>query len=548
VAGAGFLSLGAALFACAAITGLDKLNEVVCADDCDGGPDAFASDAVSDQGDAGGAETSYCDAQCTSIGCAAGGCNAPGGACTDAGQTCHCTSDTQCASRKCVATPGQNDISCAGNCSGTGPADGFDCELAAPGIPATPTPATTTFGYLPSNFSPSAFHPPAADTTDCNATYDSTRHAIIAGACAAAPAIYASPAAANAGGPTVDVLVFANLTIAPSSTLHLQGKNPVILVAFGSVAIEGTIDARGTATAPGAGGDSAAFCGAGVSSTSNDQCGGGGGGRIVPGGTGIGSGGCSPAPGVAPPPNNANGIPLVAGCPGAGGGNSGGTCGVTPFGHGGGAVQISAAGAISVSGSIFTNGGNGTTATVTVPWNNGTWYGCGGGGGGSAGDIVLEGNPVSVTGKVTANGGAGGGGDACGCTTAAGGAGGAGAVNDVATTTAPGNGTKGTCSSATMCTVASGNGGGGGGYGAVQINSASGGAQSYACATSLTPAPTPNAAHNLCLCVADSNCSSGKCSNASGQCTGTCTGSTAPGTFDSQDCQRAVSTPCGCAM
>jgi hypothetical protein len=57
------------------------------------------------------------------------------------------------------------------------------------------------------------------------------------------------------------------------------------------------------------------------------------------------------------------------------------------------------------------------------------------------------------------------------------------------------------------------------------------------CTTTLTPAPVPNSGHSACLCVADSNCSSGKCVNA-GQCTGTCTGS-APN--DSEDCVTATS-------
>jgi hypothetical protein len=48
-------------------------------------------------------------------------------------------------------------------------------------------------------------------------------------------------------------------------------------------------------------------------------------------------------------------------------------------------------------------------------------------------------------------------------------------------------------------------------------------AVTYACATSLSPAPVCSAAHTACLCAADSDCASGRCVNA-GQCTGTCTG------------------------
>jgi hypothetical protein len=60
------------------------------------------------------------------------------------------------------------------------------------------------------------------------------------------------------------------------------------------------------------------------------------------------------------------------------------------------------------------------------------------------------------------------------------------------------------------------------------------GGSTYACVTTLTPAPVISSGNTSCLCVADSNCSSGKCVNLSGQCTGTCTGS---GTADAEDCQ-----------
>jgi hypothetical protein len=50
-----------------------------------------------------------------------------------------------------------------------------------------------------------------------------------------------------------------------------------------------------------------------------------------------------------------------------------------------------------------------------------------------------------------------------------------------------------------------------------------------------------NAGHTACLCVADSNCPSGKCSNVNSQCTGTCTGTTTAGTYDAADCQKITS-------
>jgi hypothetical protein len=63
------------------------------------------------------------------------------------------------------------------------------------------------------------------------------------------------------------------------------------------------------------------------------------------------------------------------------------------------------------------------------------------------------------------------------------------------------------------------------------------------CTTTLTPAPVLNTGGTACLCVADGDCSSGKCVNANSQCSPSsgCTGS-ASGTYDSEDCQTATST------
>jgi hypothetical protein len=60
--------------------------------------------------------------------------------------------------------------------------------------------------------------------------------------------------------------------------------------------------------------------------------------------------------------------------------------------------------------------------------------------------------------------------------------------------------------------------------------------------TSLSPAPVSDPSHTACLCVADSNCASGKCVNANSQCTGSCTGS---GVADSANCQLLTSATTG---
>ena len=40
-----------------------------------------------------------------------------------------------------------------------------------------------------------------------------------------------------------------------------------------------------------------------------------------------------------------------------------------------------------------------------------------------------------------------------------------------------------------------------------------------------------------CTCAKDSDCTSAHCSNVGNQCTGTCTGDTTAGAYDSMDCQ-----------
>ncbi|HTB73651.1 MAG TPA: hypothetical protein VK762_10425, partial [Polyangiaceae bacterium] len=67
--------------------------------------------------------------------CPFGSCNGASSTCTSPGG-CFCSNDTQCLSGKCVKIAGENDVSCGTHCSGTGGRDGFDCELASPGIPA----------------------------------------------------------------------------------------------------------------------------------------------------------------------------------------------------------------------------------------------------------------------------------------------------------------------------------------------------------------------------------------------------------------------------
>jgi hypothetical protein len=408
--------------------------------------------------------------------------------------------------------------------------DGFGCELASPGIPATPT--VTGFGYTPSNFTSGSYTPPTSATTiDCNTSYSSTTHAFT-GWCSGRtqPKIVSSVAQTN--GPAVDILVFSSLTLDSANTLTITGTNPVIFAVYGNAIISGTIQADGaagvsgssTAGASGPGGNYSCGAHAGQSSGDSDDDSGGGGGASANGGAGAaGVYGMAGAAGTARA--NATLKPLYGGCPG---GNSGGWACTTSGGGGGGAVQISSAGTLAISGTISADGGAGGTSTchATQGLCGGTTYPGGGGGGGSGGAILLEGQSVTTTGStITANGGKGGNPEA------GSGAGGAGGTSGSAAGHA-GSGSAGACGPATDAA-----GGGGGSFGYLTTNAPEP-PSTYSCTTSLSPAPAPNTARTACLCVADSDCSSGKCVNANSQCTGACTGS---GAADGANCQLLTS-------
>ncbi|MGO9834059.1 MAG: hypothetical protein ACLP1X_07590 [Polyangiaceae bacterium] len=467
--------------------------------------------------------------------CAKGGCNAAGGICSGAG-ACHCVQDSQCPSGKCVKVTGQNDLSCQAACTGSGPADGFGCLLAANAIPASCT--FDTFGFSPSNFVATAYEAPPDATTDCTATYSSTTHTFTSGSCSGQAPTIKQSVSQTGGGHAADLLIFKSLTL--TGTLTLVGGNPVILAVYGNATITGTINASATGTTPGPGGNACATLSNGTeTATGTWEPGAGGGGQSAAGGGGGSSTNPGGAGGVAQSSGTA---PLAGGC--AGGLPYVGSLGYSPVaGAGGGAVQISAAGVLDVTGGkIAANGSNGSggevgrCASSSIAQN-----GTGGAGGGSGGTILLEGVSV-VAGTYQASGGSGGpGGAAPSPNSQLGGAGGAGgSAGNVGVAGGMGiqNG-----SAPPVCTWGgywSGGGGGGGSGGFVVTNAKTG--AGGVCATTLTPAPVCGEG-NVCLCVADSDCSSGLCSNSSNQCSGTCSGSMTAGGYDSADCQILGAAP-----
>ncbi len=142
--------------------------------------------------------------------------------------------------------------------------------------------------------------------------------------------------------------------------------------------------------------------GGGGNSATNGSGGAGGGGFGSPGGSGgSGSGGSGGAGGMGGQPNgSAPLVPLRGGCPGGTGGDP-----IAPNGGrggpAGGAVQLSAARVLMVSGAVAAPGGGGRGADGNER---------GGGGGGSGGAVLLEGRRLTLAAGafITANGGSGG--------------------------------------------------------------------------------------------------------------------------------------------
>jgi hypothetical protein len=476
-----------------------------------------------------------------------GGCNATGGACSSQGQGCYCTSDPACGSGKCVKTTGQNDMSCT-NCSGSGAADGFGCQLGSPGIPAS---CTSSFGYTPSNLTMqelTALAPVGAVALTCAGTVTYNGSTWTGATCA--QALPSPKTITQTGGPSIDVLAFQTLTVAAGVTLSLTGSNAVMIVVFGNATISGTVRADAAsgasnsstlgASGPGGnyncgggnGGNGMNAAGTCSSPYDADPCrnsGGGGGGGSTNGGAGnMGIGGTGGTGGSSRA--NASLVPLYGGCPG---GSSAGYACTTSGGGGGGAVQISASGTLTIAtgGSVTANGGAGGTSACSAVFGGGTSnpFPGGGAGGGSGGAVLLEAPTVTNSGTASVNGGNGG--DA----PQSGGGHGAGS------TSASVAGQAGNLSAPSMTAYSGGaGGGGGGGFGYLRVNGGRAGA-GYSCPTTLSPAPVCSSDHSACVCVDDSDCSSGKCVN-SGQCSGTCTGA---GPADGARCQQLTASMTG---
>lgn len=300
--------------------------------------------------------------------------------------------------------------------------------------------------------------------------------AMLTGWCGTAPVPVIQ---AQAGGPSIVVIPMKSFVLAAGQTLRLVGDKPVVLAVAGDATIQGTIHAGAQGQTPGAGGDNplvttddCSGAGTGVSSTcdsGNGGSGGGGGGLGSVGGHGGGTSTCPAQPAGGMVATDVDLAPLRAGCAGgrAGFGDDGSAVdGQRYGGAGGGGVQLSATGTLTLSAG----------AVIAAPGGGGDAHGGSdesGGGGGSGGAILLEATTLTIDGAswITTNGGggagsgsgAGNGGDgALGSNTpaaAGGGGAGPGGGAGATTSTAAGNG-DGTGGG-------DGAGGGGGGRGII---------------------------------------------------------------------------------
>ncbi len=191
-------------------------------------------------------------------------------------------------------------------------------------------------------------------------------------------------------GSELAVFISSGLQIDSNVRLVFVGTRPAVVVVLGNASIGGRIRVGPSAYGSPAG-STPAICEATASDGAASGQGGAGGSFSATGGAG-GNGG----PAGQPAEVNTALTPLRAGCRGGHGGGHANSGGV-----GGGAIQISVAGTLQVSGSIAAYGGGGQGGIASAN---------GGGGGGSGGAVLIEANSFLVQSgaSITVNGGGGG--------------------------------------------------------------------------------------------------------------------------------------------
>jgi hypothetical protein len=451
------------------------------------------------------------------------GTGAVGAACID---DADCLGTGQCENLICVAA-----CAVAGDCSTNNGCVTAPCSAVAtmpPFVNVNPAKWESTFAAGSSGANTGALPDCtiSANTTWTSGTTTTTGVYSVCGTNNASKGENQYDSVGNVLSPVVTVVRLNSLTVNTGVTLSLQGDQPFVLLVRGTVSVNGTgsINAGSSlATTKGAGANPSSGCGAGASSGTNYR-GGAGGGHGTAGGDGgreANSGGAA---------NSSNLQPLRGGCPGGDGAPTTATAG----GYGGGAVQISAAGAITMASTanISAGGGGG------VKGNN-----SGGSGGGSGGSILLvSGSTVSSSANLYRVPGGSGSGCTCVC---AGSDGNNGAQSTTDVTGGAGcggcslaGGIGAGCSNGTGCpsgATAGGDGlpstgscaysvgsGGGGGQGRVVVLASQSNANLSQCGSASNAAASTACADDGNVCTTDLCNGSGTCLHAAGNSGTTC--------------------------
>jgi hypothetical protein len=213
-------------------------------------------------------------------------------------------------------------------------------------------------------------------------------------------------------GPELAILHVRNLEVEQGAIVRVTGSRPLVILAAGTVVIDGTLDAAARRDTPGPGG-AAPGQGSGKGGDGEQRgdyrdSGGGGAGHGTAGGKGgdaqCSGGNCAPLAQGGPggEPYGEATVNVLQG--GSGGGAASPTC-APAAGAGGGAVQIYAAVSIKIAAGGGVNvGGGGGGRGILCPDNLSS-----GSGGGSGGVIFLQSRMIEHAGIMAANGGGGGG-------------------------------------------------------------------------------------------------------------------------------------------
>jgi len=285
---------------------------------------------------------------------------------------------------------------CSSSSAGSNPTDAGNDALAEVDAPSNEAGAGMDSGGATDTGTPVvdagatfAFQPSNIRIADIAQAATNAKDETLAGACVVETdttspqaSCFASPveAVTQPDGSTVNLIVVKSLVLASNGSIRVTGKVPLVVVSLSDVTISGILDAssKNLNVGPGGAGPAASNAaglptGGGAAGSASAAIGGSGGSYCGVGGLGGGQTAGGTAYG------SATIRPLVGGSAGGGG--------AVGSGAGGGAIQITAAGMLTVNAasSITVGGEGGPIGGLSSNQNAG--------GGGSGGSILLEGIP-----------------------------------------------------------------------------------------------------------------------------------------------------------